>query len=261
MRELLFASLAADNAAPFYRLVAAELSQALRRPVRLLEDIPWQEQEQWLWRGEAQLGVVCGSQYVMAADRLQLLAAPVMRGRRYLNQPVYFSDLVVRSDSHIEAFDQLRGARWAYNEPTSHSGYGIVAHALAERGLSWSFFDAVVESGSHERSQALVLTGDVDAAAIDSTVLETELSHDTALGSRLRVIETLGPSPAPPLVASRQLPEDVRRACLQALLAVPPLGEVTRFERMTDADYDPIRAMWLRGRGSFSFELAAAKLD
>jgi hypothetical protein len=88
MTEVLFASLAADNAAPFYRGLVQYLSAALGTPVRLLDEAPWHERERWLYRGQAQLGVVCGLQYVGAEHALGLLGAPVMRGLRYGKRPI-----------------------------------------------------------------------------------------------------------------------------------------------------------------------------
>src|SRR4029453_9213036 len=203
MTEVLFASLAADNAAPFYRGLVQYLSSALGPPVRLLDQVPWQAREQALHRGQAQLGAVCGLQYVRAEHALELLGAPVMRGQRYGGRPIYFSDVVVRRDLPANSFDALKGARFAVNEPTSHSGYGIVRYALARRGYDGSFFGEVIESEAHERSLELILNAQVDAASIYSTVLETELRKRPRLAEKLRVVATLGPSPSPPLVASR----------------------------------------------------------
>ena len=93
--------------------------------------------------------------------------------RRYQDRPVYFSDVVVRRDrAHFESFVDLRGASWAYNEPRSHSGFNVVRAYLAESGHLDDFFGAVVESGAHSESLEMVLSGRVDGAAIDSTVLE-----------------------------------------------------------------------------------------
>jgi phosphonate transport system substrate-binding protein len=152
----------------------------------------------------------------------------------------------------LGSFDDLRGARWAFNEPTSHSGYGILRYTLATRADSATFFSEIVESGAHQRSIAWVVDGVVDASAIDSTVLETELRLAPELASQVRVVTTLGPSPIPPLVASRALPLQVREACRQVLLgmhrdpsarAILELGAVARFTSVVDADYDPIRDM------------------
>jgi phosphonate transport system substrate-binding protein len=247
MRDLLFASLAADNALPFYRSLVDYLAGALRISVRLVEDVPWQQRAAMLRRGEAHLGVVCGLQYVLWRSDLELVAAPVMLGERYGGLPVYFSDVVVRRGSAVGRFEHLAGACFAVNEPTSHSGYGVVRSTLAQRGLGSGFFGEVVESGAHESSLALLLRGEVDAASIDSTVLETELRRRPSLADDVRVVETLGPSPIPPLVASAGLPLELREACARALLAWAPAGgaasAVARFVAVADADYDEIRRM------------------
>ena len=126
--EVVFASVMADNAAVFCQGLAAYLARHLGMPMRVLHGVPWQERERMLYRGQAQLGVVCGLQYVYAVDRgeqpgIDVLAAPVMRGARYQGRPIYFSDVVVVRDDPARCLSDLRGAAWAYNEPTSHSGY------------------------------------------------------------------------------------------------------------------------------------------
>jgi phosphonate transport system substrate-binding protein len=255
--QLLFASLMADNARSFYRDLVAYLHARTGLKVRLIEDAPWQECEQRLHQGSAQLGAVCGLQYVYAVDRgaqpgLELLAAPVMQDARYENRPVYFSEVVVRRDNVAASLADLRGSTWAYNEPTSQSGYAITRYVLASRGEPPGFFGRVIASGAHQHSLALLLAGAVDATAIDSTVLDTELVLHPELAARIRVVETLGPSPIPPLVISRAVPVAVRRQLESTLMTMhaDPAGlqvlsgaRVKQFVRVTDADYEPIRAM------------------
>jgi phosphonate transport system substrate-binding protein len=260
--ELEFVSLMSSSALGFCRELIEHLSARMGLPV-VLCDAPWQVAEQRLYHGEAHLGVVCGLQYVLAADRdeqpgVDVLVAPVMAGARYLGQPVYFSDVVVRSDSPARSLPDLRGAAWAYNEPTSHSGYAITRHILASRGYGRGFFGRVSASGAHLRSLEWLLAGRIDATAIDSTVLEQELHTRPTLASRIRVVETLGPSPIPPLVVSRSLAADVRQALRSTLVAMhlEPDGQrvldrarINRFVAVVDADYDPIRRMWQIGAG------------
>jgi len=206
--ELLFVSLAAENADAFYADLAAYLSHGLGSAVRPVDEPAWQAREQLLIRGQAHLGVVCGLQYVLSRERgdepgLELLAAPVMCGPRYGREPVYFSDVVVRAGHSARTFEDLSGARFGFNERTSHSGHGIVRHTLAARGYTNAFFGSIVESGAHQRSLLLITTGVIDASAIDSTVLETELLRTPDFRPEPRVVATLGPSPIPPLVISR----------------------------------------------------------
>jgi phosphonate transport system substrate-binding protein len=119
-------------------------------------------------------------------------------------------------------------------------------------GEGGRFFGRVVGSGSHARSLRLVLDGSIDASAIDSTVLEWELAHDPTLAERIRVIDTLGPSPAPPLVVAGERGLALRPALRAALVelastadgrAILALGSLSRFVTIEDSDYDAIRAM------------------
>jgi phosphonate transport system substrate-binding protein len=254
--QLNIVSLMADNAAPTYRAIAAYLSQRLGLAVQLVEDVPWQQREQLLDAGLAQVGFICGLPYVQKHDRaaplVELLAAPVMAAERYGGQPIYFSDVVVRHDSPLHSFADLRGARWAYNEPGSHSGYNITCYHLASLGEREGYFGQAIASGAHLASLAMVLDGTVDATAIDSIVLEAELRRRPELRVQLRTIAALGPSPLPPVVASRVLPDALRKRLQEELLAlhVAQAGRellaqsgIARFVAVADADYNPLRRM------------------
>jgi phosphonate transport system substrate-binding protein len=175
-----------------------------------------------------------------------------MAGARYARRPVYFSDIVVRHDHSARTFADLRGTRWAINEPGSHSGYGIVRYELARRGEHAGFFTRVTETGAHQATLGMILDGEVDASAIDSTVLETEFRRLPALKRRLRIVEAWGPSPVPPWVVSRRLPLALRREVRRIMLAMhrDPGGRailraahMARFASVSDQDYDPIRRM------------------
>ena len=53
---------------------------------------------------------------------------------------------VVRADSHVRAFADLRDESWAYNEPGSHSGFNLVRYHLASNVLPWRFFGRFTSS-------------------------------------------------------------------------------------------------------------------
>jgi phosphonate transport system substrate-binding protein len=249
-------SLMAANADPLYRALSAWLARRIETAIEVIDDVPWQERERMLDRGEAQVGFICGLPYALKVDRpdplVELLAAPVMRGARYQDRPVYFSDVVVRDDSAFRYFADLRGACWAYNESGSQSGYNLVRCHLARLGEPTGYFGRVVEAGAHQRSLRMVLDGVVDASAIDSIVLEQELRQHPELAPRLRIVETLGPSPIPPAVASTPLPAALRQALREALIGMHEDREggkilaaagIARFVPVVDADYDEIRRM------------------
>src|SRR5262249_6308117 len=144
--------------------------------------------------------------------------APVMAGARYQGRPVYFCDVIVRRGSAIRSFADLRGRSYAYNDAGSHSGYNLTRDHLLSLGETRGFFGRTVASGSHRASIQLVGDGQVDAPGIDSTVLETEVRLRPELDGALRVIESIGPSPIPPVVVSTRLAPDAKTRLRAAFL-------------------------------------------
>ena len=236
--------------------IAAYLAQQLNLEAEFIIDPPWEECLQGILTGQIQIGWMCGYPYVretaVSTPTIELLALPVLAGTRYQNQPIYFSDVIVRRDSKFQKFEDLRGATWAYNEVGSQSGYHIVRYKLTQLGVDGDFFSKIVASGAHLSSLQMVLDGVVDSAAIDSTVLEMALREDPTLADRIRLIEALGPSPIPPWVIHKSVSAPLRQSLRQALIhmhqtpvgqQILALGQMVRFETAVDAHYNPIRQM------------------
>ena len=209
--------------------------------------------------GRVDVGFLCGLPYVRLADApaspIELLVAPVLQGERYQQKPIYFSDVIVRSDSPYSSFDDIGGCTWAYNQRASHSGYNLVCASLLEWGKTLHYFGRMIESGSHQRSLELVLEGQADATAIDSHVLDVALSQNKDLAPRLRVVAVLGPSSIPPVVVARRLDNEVKCRLREVLLTMHNnpdgarglhTGRIDHFVSVRDADYDDIRGIFAR---------------
>jgi ABC-type phosphate/phosphonate transport system substrate-binding protein len=131
-----------------------------------------------------------------------------------------------------------------------------VLHHLTALGEDLSYFARMVEAGFHQEGIRMVADGRVDAAAIDSQVLDIELRDHPELARALRRIGTIGPSTIQPVVASRsRLTDAERRAITGALVSVadePSARDVldaALVERFVAADahsYDDIRQMFGR---------------
>jgi phosphonate transport system substrate-binding protein len=269
-RPLRFATFLAPNLLPLYAFIARRVGDRLGLATELFVGTSYDQLVD-----EAEVSFVCGLAYVELRDQgrvpIEPLAAPLLRGPRYRlvppptppdglpprasaagGRPVYFSDVIVRRDSPWRSFADLRGRSWSYNEPRSHSGYGITRYHLVRLGETDGYFGRVVEAGWHERSIRLVHAGEVDASAIDSQVLAVTLRDHPGLAAGLRVVDSLGPSTIQPVVVASWLPEALK-ADLQAVLL--ELGEdpaardhlahglVERFVPVTDASYDDLRHM------------------
>lgn len=199
---------------------------------------------------------ICGLAYIELArgeyPSMEPIVAPVLKGERFAGRPIYFSDVIVRRDSPLRCFADLRGRSWCYNEPYSQSGYGITCYRLAQLGETESFFGRVVEAGWHERSIELVRTGEIDASAIDCHVLALAQLERPRLRAELRVIASLGPSTIQPVTVSRRLPRSLREELRAVFLEMNDdravrrqLSQVfiDRFVRVDADDYDDLRSM------------------
>jgi phosphonate transport system substrate-binding protein len=262
MTTLTVTSCQAPIADSMCQSIAHYLAPRLDMPTAFMGDVSWEVRERRFDAGQIDIAWICGAPYVRKADRpdasLELLVAPVMAAARYQQRPIYFSDVVVHRASPFREFADLRGASWAYNEPGSHSGYHVVRYYLARLGESSGYFGRVIESGAHQTSLQYILDRQVDAAAIDSTVLELVCAQRPEVRAQLRVIATFGPSPMPPWVIGRHIAPQLREQVRTLLLhmhedphgqAILNRGQIARFAAVTDRTYDAIRHMLQVGAG------------
>jgi ABC-type phosphate/phosphonate transport system substrate-binding protein len=252
MDRLRFGTYLAPNILPVYEMVTEEVGRRLRIATELVVETSYESCE----RDENEVCFVCSLPYVTferrGIDLAVPVAAPVLQGQRYGGRPIYFSDVVVRRDSPFRSFLDLRGRSWAFNEPMSHSGYGITRYHLVRLGETRGFFGKVVEAGFHQEAIRMVAEGEVDGSAIDSQVLAVELRDHPDLVERVRVVEALGPSTIQPVAVSKRVPEDLReaiRAVLVTMAEDPTVRErltaglVARFVAVDANSYDDIRMM------------------
>jgi phosphonate transport system substrate-binding protein len=252
MDRLRFGTYLAPNVLPLYRTICDGVGRALGVETELVVETSYESCE----RDENEVCFVCSLPYVTFERRgispAVPVAAPVLRGERYGGRPIYYSDVIVPADSPARSFADLRGRSWAFNEPLSHSGYGITRYHLVRLGETGGFFGEVVEAGFHEESIRLVAKGEVDGSAIDSQVLAIALRDDPALEEAVRIVDSLGPSTIQPVAVSRRVPEELRAEIVRVLLGLHQdpraagaleAGMVERFVEVGAGSYDDIRMM------------------
>ena len=252
--RLRFGSYLVSNATTLalYELVTEEVGRRLDLPTELVVETSYESCE----RDQNEVCFVCSLPYVTFERRgLDLavpVSAPVLQGQRYEGRPIYFSDVIVHRDSPFRTFLDLRGRSWAYNEPLSWSGFGITRYHLVTLGETNGFFRQVVEAGFHREAIRMVARGEVDGSAIDSQVLSIELRDHPDLAEQVRVVEALGPSTIQPVAVSRRVPEDLREAIREVLVAMAEdsavrerlsLALAERFVPVDAGSYDDIRRM------------------
>jgi phosphonate transport system substrate-binding protein len=246
-----FASYLSPNLNPVYEAAAAAVGDHLGVKTELVTEGDYEA----FRSGRDDVSFICSLAWLELAGDMPAvapIAAPVLAGDRYHGRPIYYSDVVVRTDSPYVTFSDLRDRTWAYNEKQSQSGYGVTRHHLLQLGETTGFFGEVVAAGHHLRCIDLVRDGAADAAAIDSQVLAVAAAEDPSLHAALRVIASLGPSTIQPVVAGPRVDAAGRAGIVAALTGMhrdpryqPVLsrGLVARFVAITSADYDDVRRM------------------
>lgn len=174
----------------------------------------WEERFLATRSGDIDAVWVCGLLHVELAAGgdwpVSAIAAPAVTAVSGALRPVYFGRIVVDEESAAENLDDLAGGRFAYNEESSLSGYRMMLDRLSAHGAGLEFFSQTIRSGSHVDSLRMVVEGGADCAIIDSLVL------DDLAPAGVRVVESVGPYPAPPLAAVRGLIDQLGSAAVAA---------------------------------------------
>ena len=112
---------------------------------------------------EAHMGSLATFAYVLAADRG--CAEAELVSVRY-GSPTYNGQIIVRTDSGINALTDLAGKTFCRPDPLSTSGWIIPNLTLRAVGINpESDLAEIVDAGSHDAVVAAVYNGDCDAGA------------------------------------------------------------------------------------------------
>jgi phosphonate transport system substrate-binding protein len=233
-----------------YADLARYLGDRLGRPAELVQRRTYAEVNALVAAGDVDLAFVCTSAYVAgeARSEMDLLVVPVVGG-----EIVYYSSIIVPSESEATSLSDLRGTVFAFTDPMSHTGRVYPTYALQLLGETpESFFLSTFFTYSHDRAIEAVANGLASGAAVDSLVLEYALDRDPTLRDRIRVIETSPPFGIPPVVVPTGLSPRLR-ADLELLLLglesdpegvaiLKKLG-TDRFVLGEDGAYDGVRTL------------------
>lgn len=185
----------------FWALIRDRLRAAgLPAPAALTRGVPLWD----IWQApDLVLAQTCGLPYrARLHGRVTLVGTPDY-GVEGCAPGFYRSVMVVRSDDPRAGLAAFDGARLAYSEALSQSGWGAAVALAAGQGLRWA---AVGPTGGHAASAAWVAEGRADIAAIDA-VTWRHLSRFDPVAPRLRVIAHSPPAPGLPLIAAQGAPQ------------------------------------------------------
>lgn len=136
----------------------------------------------------------------------------------------YRSVFVVRADDPRQSLAEFDGARFAYNEDLSQSGWAAPQTHVAGVGIH---LPPALKTGGHRLSAAAVVEARADIAALDAVTYALLLDNDPAI-ARLRVIDVTSPTPGLPFITALGGPADaIFDALAEAIAALAPKDRAT----------------------------------
>ncbi len=199
-------------------------------------------------RREVDFAFVCSGSYVLGHENfgMEILAVPVVHGKT-----VYHSYILAHRDSGIKSPDDLKGRRFAFTDPDSHTGYWVPSIMLTRRGETpESFFSETFFTYSHDNSIRAVADGLAEGAAVDSLIWDYLNTTEQSFTSLTRIIHKSPPYGIPPIVVHPDM-DRVFKARLRSIFlslhkdekAAPILRQlqIDRFAAGEDSMYDTVR--------------------
>lgn len=178
----------------------------------------------WLHPGLV-LGQTCGLPYRSRLHGQVALIATFDYGLEDTPPGYYRSVFVARADDPRRDPADFAGARFAYNEGSSHSGWAAPQLWASTRGFA---FAPTLETGAHRASARAVAEGRADIAAVDAITWRGILRWDREVAAALRVIGRTEAAPGQALIAAAGTePAAHAEAVAEGLSALDPRVRAT----------------------------------
>ena len=200
--------------------------------------------------GRAHIAWYGGKTYVKAAEIAQAdaFAAGVRPGEKDAGYYTYF---VVKKDSEIKKFDDVKGKVLSLNTIGSTSGDLIPQVELSKINLSIKnkdHFENVYYAGSHDACLLAVINNQSDVCGMSSRNFEARLEDGTFKKEDVRIIHKSNRVPPPPLAYSKMIPIEDRDKIKKAVLEAHNHGQIggyggkmSHYMEVKDSDYDVLR--------------------
>ena len=200
--------------------------------------------------GRADIAWYGGQTYIDAARiaDADAFAAGVRPGEK---NPGYYTYFVVKKNSDIKKFSEVKGKILSLNHIGSTSGDLIPQVELSKINLSIknkNDFKNVFYAGSHDACLLTVINNQADVCGMSSLNYEARLGDGTFKENQVRIIHKSDLVPPAPLAYSKKIPLEDRKKIKQAVLEAHKYGEIggyggkmSHYVSVEDSDYDVLR--------------------
>ena len=173
---------------------------------------------------------------------------PLLRPLSRNGKPYYRGIIVVRHDSLIEKFVDVKGKSFAFGPAWSTAGHLLPEYHLRKAGIRLQDLKDYAFLKHHDSVVNAVLKGKFDAGAVKDVVAYQHQNEG------LRFIYITDPIPSVPIIVHKDAPRELIKSVETALLKINP-GELFYQQKMaqwdeefkygftkaTDSDYDVVR--------------------
>jgi len=242
--------ISAQETVVYYHQLLEYIAAKLGREIQLVQRKTYGEINELIGMGQIDLAFICSGPYAGGREEFgfQALAMPRVRGSH-----LYQAYLIVNKDSPIQKLTDLRGKVFAFTDTESNTGKLVPTYWLSITGAKpEDFFGKTIYTYSHDNSIRAVAMSLVDGAAVNGQVWEYYNHSDPVFTAKTRIIKKSHPFGNPPVVASSQLPNQMKERIRRLLLKMhlDPKGKKILDDLMIDGFiapkeecYDPILAM------------------
>lgn len=226
----------------------AYLSESTRKKVQLVTQRTYQEVTALLVSSNLEAAWICGYPFMKYRSELELVAAPVWRGK-----PLYQSYVIVSADRQARDFDDCEGDVHAFSDPDSNSGYLVTKAYLSERHVTEErFFRKSFFTYGHRNVIRAVASGLAQSGSVDGYVWEVMLEVEPELVGKTKILVKSPWHGFPPVASATRLRDtptflEIRKALLE--MDGHPVGRsvlkrlrLDSFVVPPDGSYDSIAA-------------------
>jgi phosphonate transport system substrate-binding protein len=203
-----------------------------------------------LGSGQVDFGFIPPFAYVLANQESG--AEVILTAVKKNGKTSYKSAFLVREDSDIEDFEDIRGKKLAFVDPSSTSGYLFPGAHLINEGIDIESDIEYVNSGGHDKSLQLLLNGDVDVISVFSEAPERYKEDFPDALEKTRVLGYTKDIPGVSVTVKSDMEAELRQKIEDALIKIADTEEgeellsklfnMYGFQKATDDDYEVIRS-------------------
>jgi phosphonate transport system substrate-binding protein len=208
------------------------LSRAIDIPIEFYQTYSYRETQEVFSNGTVDLGILNALSYVGMIKNQEIIpiAARVINGVKN-----YRTYIIVKKNSPLYSYDDLRGSVFAMGDPYSTSATFMPKIMMRANDIDPDTDLQQVRSFTKQDSIFYaILNGTVDAGAVASFIFD---EYDGKVTSRLRILDRSEPFPLGPFVIQRRLGNTLIEKVQEFLLSLHTFEEGRAALEIAELDY------------------------